>query len=123
MRLLFGALYLFNGALPWTHLVVLPVSNAKAAAILIALSDTGIVMQVVKSLEVVAGLLLILNRFVPLALVVLMPITIFIAIVDLDLDPNPLAIGGGGFLLLANTVLMCIYLDYYRPLLAYKTKT
>jgi hypothetical protein len=117
---LLGAIYFFNGALPWTHLVVLPMPNPRAGAILTALSDTGIVMQVVKILEMLCGVFLLANRFVPLALLILFPLTVFISIVDLILDPNPLAILGGGFLLIANVALMLSCLAYYRTALTYK---
>jgi hypothetical protein len=116
-RLPLGAIYIFNGALPWTHLVVLPMPNPRAGAILTALYDTGIVMQVVKSLEVVSGVLLVTNSFVPLALLMLLPISVFIGIVDLVLDPYPLSITLGGYLLAANVGLMFAYLSYYRSVL------
>jgi hypothetical protein len=78
-------------------------------------------MQVVKILEMLGGALLLANRFVPLALLILFPLTVFISIVDLYLDPNPLAIGAGGFLLIANVALMFSCLKYYRTVLTYKT--
>jgi putative oxidoreductase len=120
IRVLLGAIYLFNGALPWTHLIVLPMPNPRAGAILTALSDTDIVMQIVKMLEMLGGVLLLANRFVPLALLILFPLTVFISIVDLYLDPNPLAVGAGAFLFMANVALMLSCLKYYRTVLTYK---
>jgi putative oxidoreductase len=121
-RLLLGADLLFAGMLPWTHLMQLPIPNPAAGAILIALDNTGIVMQLVKVLETLAGLLLLFNRFVPLALIILAPIVTFIAIIDYYLDANRMAVVACSILVVPLVWLFFAYRDYYRPLLVYKSE-
>jgi putative oxidoreductase len=121
-RLLLGADLLFAGTLPWTHLMQLPIPNPSAGAILMALHNTGIVMQLVKVLEIFAGLMLLFNRFVPLALIILAPIVIFIAIIDYCLDPNRMAVVACSILVVPLVWLFFAYRDYYRPLLVYKSR-
>lgn len=45
-------------------------------------------LVVEKSLEVICGLLLLMNRFVPLALAVLTPITVNILLLHIFVDPS-----------------------------------
>jgi hypothetical protein len=61
-------------------------------------------MRVVKAIELGAGLLLLSNRFVPLALALLLPGVVSIALYHLLLDPAflwivPVVVGLEGFLL------------------------
>lgn len=61
-------------------------------------------MKVVKAIELGAGLLLLSNRFVPLALALLLPGVVSIALYHLLLDPAfvgivPVVVGLEGFLL------------------------
>ena len=63
-------------------------------------------MKVVKAVELAAGLLLLSNRFVPLALALLAPVVASIALYHLLLDPAflwlvPLIAGLAGYLLWA----------------------
>ncbi len=57
-----------------------------------AMMKTGFLLQLVKGTEVVAGLLLLLNRFVPLALVVLAPVIVNILLFHAFLAPSGMAI-------------------------------
>ena len=69
---------------------------------------TGYLFPLIKMTEIVCGLCLLINRFVPLALVVLAPIVINIAGVHFFLDPSgmPVAIVIG---------LMTTYLSFFAP--------
>ena len=63
-------------------------------------------MKVIKAIELAAGLLLVSNRFVPLALALLVPGVVSIALYHLLLDPAflgivPIVVGLEGFLLWA----------------------
>lgn len=80
-----------------------------------ALASTKI-MTVVKALEVIGGLLLILGRFVPLGLVILVPVTVNIALWDaliMKFSMPPL----GTILLVAEIVLIALYWVHFKPLL------
>ncbi len=81
-----------------------------------ALMNTGYLFQFEKGTEVAMGLLLLLNRFVPLALVILMPIILNIVAVHLFLAPGGV---GMAFVILAiELYLAWSYRSVYRPLLA-----
>jgi uncharacterized membrane protein YphA (DoxX/SURF4 family) len=91
-RLLLGALMVFVGA---NHLFnFLPKQSLPpgvAGQFLGAMIATGY-MDIVGVIEVVTGLLLLINRFVPLALAVLGPVIVNIFIVNLLMAPKALPI-------------------------------
>ena len=57
-----------------------------------ALMNSGYLFQLIKGTEVVVGLLLLANRFVPLALVLIAPVVVNIVAVHLFLDRSGLAV-------------------------------
>jgi putative oxidoreductase len=85
---------------------------------MIALVETGYMMEMVYCLMVLVGLSLLINRFVPLALVVLMPISVnmvlFHVFLDLKSIPPSLVIG---FL---NIYLLFAHIASYQFLLKVK---
>jgi hypothetical protein len=82
-----------------------------------AMIATGFVFHVVKATELVAGIALLANRCVPLALVALLPISVNVFLVDWFLAHRLRANVMGTGELLMNVALMLAYLEYYRPLL------
>ena len=80
----------------------------------------GHVLPVVKTFEVVIGALLLAGRFVPLALVMLVPIVVGILLYHLTFDVPG---GAGGYVLAALTAfLLWAYRAHLVPLLAPKTE-
>lgn len=57
-----------------------------------AMAETGYLFQLVKGTEVLAGALLLANRFVPLSLVLLAPVIVNIVLVHALLAPSGLAL-------------------------------
>lgn len=89
-RILLGTGFLvfgLNGLFPF-----LPIPPARPAAeqLIGALIQTGYFFQMVKLIEVLVGALLVLNRFVPLALLLLAPIWFGITSIHLFLNPEGL---------------------------------
>ena len=81
-----------------------------------ALMKTGYMFQFIKVVEIVVGLLLLLNRFVPLALAVLAPVMINIFAFHLFLDPKNIVVP---IVLAALQVYLAwVYRDAFRPMLA-----
>ena len=81
-----------------------------------ALMKTGYMFQFIKVVEIVVGLLLLLNRFVPLALALLAPIMINIFAFHLFLDPKNIVVP---IVLAALQVYLAwVYRDAFRPMLA-----
>jgi hypothetical protein len=84
-----------------------------------ALVATGYMMPFVKAVEVLAGLLLLANRFVPLALVALTPIVLNIVAFHVFLAPDGMVMA---IVLLAfQGYLGWSYRRAFHPMLAAKT--
>ncbi|WP_114381894.1 DoxX family protein [Paenibacillus prosopidis] len=85
---------------------------------MIALVDTGYMIVIISSLKVLVGVSMLINRFVPLALVVFMSISVnmvlFHAFLDIKSILPTLVIG---FL---NVYLLFGYIESYKPLLKAK---
>ena len=58
-----------------------------------ALRATGYILPIMYASQVLTGAMLLSRRFVPLALIVLAPITLNIILYDLFLNPSGLVIG------------------------------
>lgn len=86
-----------------------------AVSLGVALMNSGYLFQFIKGTEVLGGLLLLCNRFVPLALVILAPIVLNIVAFHLFLLPSGL---GMAFAVLAiELYLAWAYRRAYAPLL------
>ena len=85
-----------------------------------AFMESGYLFQLIKGTEVIAGLLLLCNRFVPLALVVLAPVVLNIVAFHLWLLPS----GTGLSLVLAalTAYLAWTCREAYAPLLTARTQ-
>ncbi len=81
-----------------------------------AMMNTGFLFKLVKGTEVLCGLLLLLNRFVPLALVLLAPVIVNIVLVHAFLAPS--GVGMGVVILALELYLAWCYRGAYRPMLA-----
>jgi hypothetical protein len=100
-RLALGALFTATGIGGFIGLLPLAPPHAFQAILI----ESGW-MKVVKAVELVAGLFLVSNRWVPLALLLLAPGVVSIALYHLLLDPAflwivPVLVGLEGFLLWA----------------------
>ena len=93
LRLLFGAFWLVFGLNNFFHFFPVPSPAPQAAAFMAALEQTGYVMPLVFATEVLVGVMLLTNRWVPLALLMLAPILANILLYDLFLNQAGLAIG------------------------------
>jgi len=119
LRLLFGLHFLANGLNFFFHFFnVPPPTNPLATQFMKAMVETGVIFTAVKSVEVIAGAALLVNRFVPLALVVALPVSVNVFFVDVFLIGTWFGgyVLGGGTLLL-NVVLLLAYIKYYQPML------
>jgi hypothetical protein len=75
-RLALGAIFTVFGLNGFLHFLPQPPVSGQAAALLGGLAASGYMFPLIKGTEVVVGLLLLGNRFVPLALTVLAPIVV-----------------------------------------------
>jgi putative oxidoreductase len=115
VRTLMGLLFVFGAVAYFFNLVTPPPMSPKMTTFNEGLAASGYFFTLLKITELVCGVLLLIGRFVPLALVILSPIIINIFFVHLILDRSglPVAI----FLVLANIFLAYCYRDSFKPLL------
>jgi hypothetical protein len=91
-RLALGAIFTVFGLNGFLHFLPQPAPSGLAAVFLGGLGASGYMFPLIKGTEVLAGLLLLSNRFVPLALTILAPIVLNIVAFHLFLAPAGLAV-------------------------------
>ena len=87
-RMLLGLIFFVFGLNGFLGFLPQPPMNAAAGAFAGALAATGYMFPLIKSVEVLVGIALLSNRFVPLALTVLAPITVNIFAFHAFLSPG-----------------------------------
>ncbi len=117
-RVLLGLMFFVFGLNGFLNFIPPPKSGIPegAMAFSIAMMKTGYFFQLVKGTEVTVGLLLLLNRFVPLALVLIAPVIVNILAFHAFLAPSgvPMAV----VILGLEIYLAWTYRQVYRPMLA-----
>ena len=83
-----GLIYFIFGANGFVHLVPIPPLPDPASDLMHAFFESGYLFTLIKVTEVIFGFLLIIRKFVPLALVVLAPVTLNILLFHLILAPD-----------------------------------
>jgi uncharacterized membrane protein YphA (DoxX/SURF4 family) len=91
-RILLGLIFLVFGANGFFHFIPQPPMSGPPAEFAGALMATGYMFPLIKGTEVVAGLLLLSGRLVPLALTLLAPVVVNIVAFHLFLAPAGLAL-------------------------------
>ena len=114
VRVLLGGLFLVSGANKLVPFMPMPQLPADAGSFIGALAATGYFLPLLGSIEVVMGGLLIAGRFVPLALTVLAPIVVQIALFHTVLAPS---LGLVAFILGAQLYLAWTYRAAFGPVL------
>jgi riboflavin transporter len=93
-----------------------PVMPPLARAFVDAITATGI-YRVVKTIELIVGVALLANLFVPLALIVEMPISVVIFILNFFVVASDRQLFSGPQEILLNGLLIVFYSRYYKALL------
>lgn len=107
-RVILGLLYVVFGLNFFFQFLQMPPPPEAGGQFLGALFATGYIFPIIKTIEIVAGLALISGFFVPLALLLLAPITVNILLYHTILDP------AGAGLAIALTVLSLLVAWGYR---------
>jgi hypothetical protein len=117
-RVLFGAWMVLSGAnrlfgpffpLPTGH-------QPLAVELMTALVDSRLI-YVVAGIQLATGALILANRFVPLALCVVMPLSVCAAFWAVILEHAPVVAAIALASVALNAWLMCAYIDAYKPML------
>ena len=119
-RILLGLILVLFGLNGFFQFMPQPALPEPATNFLGAILATGYLMLLVKALEIGIGVLLLANRYVPLALVLLAPISVNIISFHLFLDLA--GIGGAALVTLLNTYLLFAYRKHYKPILSARTE-
>jgi uncharacterized membrane protein YphA (DoxX/SURF4 family) len=115
-RILFGLLFLVFGLNGFLHFIPMAPPPERAMAFMAGLTSTGYMFPLIKGTEVVVGILLLVNRFVPLALALIAPNVVNIVLFHAALEPSglPMALA----ILAFELYLAWTYRDAFRPMLA-----
>ena len=119
LRILFGLVFTAAGAVGLFHLGPQPEHTGAAAAFAGGLAASGYFFPMLKSIELVAGLLLLSGRLVPLTLAVLAPIVVNIAAFHFLLAPQGALVAA--FLVAAEAGLAWMHRDAFAPLFRWST--
>ena len=118
VRILMGLMFLFASIVVLFNLMPHPEMKGNAKLFMDGITATGYFMTLLKTTELVCGLAFVVGRFVPLATVVIFPITLNILFYHVFVAPEglPVAIP----LMLGNLFLAYACRRNYRMLLAAK---
>ncbi|MFJ8959198.1 DoxX family membrane protein [Lentzea sp. NPDC102401] len=117
-RVLTGLLFTVTGLNGFLNFMPAPDPSTMApagVAFTTALYATGYMLQLASGVQLVAGVLLVVGRFVPLALAILAPMVVNIFLIHVFLEPSGLGIAI--LVVLAEIGLAWAYRDKFRPML------
>ena len=119
-RLLFGFGFFIFGLNGFLQFMPIPPMSPEAGALLGAFAKTGYFFPVIKLIELVVGLLLLLNLYAPMATIVVTPVLIGITTIHLFLNPAglPMMI----FLHALHGYLVYAYRGYFQGLLVMRAQ-
>lgn len=113
-RIFLGLVFTVFGLNGFLQFLPMPEMAPEAGAFMGALGATGYMFPLIKGTEVLAGLLLLSGRFVPLAITLLAPITVNILLFHVVLAPAP---GLPLALIAAQIYLAYVHRDVFHPIL------
>jgi len=120
-RMIFGGWFVYAGLNHWLHFTPQPFGqNPVSIEFTTVLIESGL-FDLVKAIEAITGLFVLIGVFVPLALLVALPISVVVAYFNLVLELNGIVnYLAGGLVLGINALLMFAYLEKYRSVLKWR---
>ena len=117
-RVLMGGMFLFASIVVLFKLMPQPETTGNVKILMDGFAASGYLMTTVKLFELVCGIAFLIGIFVPLAAVVIFPITLNIFLFHLFLEPSglPIAI----LMMIGNLFLAYYYRDKYKGLFVAK---
>lgn len=119
VRILLGLMFLVFGLNGFLNFIPMPKDIPPEIMNVMSALMTAGYLTVVSGAEVLVAVLLLTNRFVPLALALLAPIVVGILTYHLAMDPK--TIGPGNIVLAMQLYLAWAYRGAFRPMLRAKT--
>ena len=118
VRILLGLMVLIFGLNKFLQFMPTPPMPEPAGEFMGALVESGYLMVLVALVEIVTGIMLLINKYQPLALVILFPVLLNAFLFHLFLAPA--GIGGALMATAMNVFLFFANIDSYRALLQAK---
>jgi uncharacterized membrane protein YphA (DoxX/SURF4 family) len=121
-RILMGLMFFVFGLNGFLHFIPQPKTPLPEAAVTFfgALMKTGYMLPLIFGTQTLVGVLLLLNRFVPLALALIAPVIVNIVAFHAFLSPSGAIMAG--VVLVLEIYLAWTYRQAYRPMLALRVK-
>ena len=121
-RILMGLMFFVFGLNGFLNFIPQPKTPMPEGAVAFAgaLMQTGYMMPLVMGTQLLVGVLLLLNRFVPLALALIAPI--IVGIISFHVFLAPATIGPAIVVLALELYLAWAYRNAFRPMLAMRVK-
>jgi len=114
IRTLIGFLLLFAAVSFFLKLVPEPVTTGDFKAFQVGLVASAYLMPLAKGIELICGLAYVFGRYVALANLLILPVTLNILLINIFMTPESLPIGL--FVFLGNLFLITQYWKNYKPL-------
>ncbi len=116
LRIILGLGLIFFGVSKLIHFNFMPthIYTGDAAIFIDSLSNTGYILKVIGVFELFTGLLLLFNKWVPFALLLLAPISVNILLFHLFMDTPGLILAL--LVIVLNAILIYKHWKVYRPL-------
>ncbi len=118
VRVLLGLMFVFSSVVVLFKLFPQPEQHGDVKIFMEGINASHYLLPLIKIIELVCGIALISGFFVPLATVVIFPITVNILMFHAILAPEGLVMSI--VLLLANLFLAYAYRNNYKPMLVVK---
>ncbi len=117
-RVLMGLVFLVFGLNGFLNFIPQPSTPMpeKSVAFIGALMKTGYMIPLISGTQLIVGVLLLLNRFVPLALALIAPVIVNIIAFHMFLAPSGAVLAV--VVLVLEIYLAWVYRNAYRPMLA-----
>lgn len=114
LRLLLGLILLVMGSNKFFQFLPMPPMEGPPADFMGALNTTGYMFPLIAITEICAGILLLINRWVGLALIFASIMSVNIILFHLSLDPEGIALGA----VVAISTVVLIYANWnkFKPL-------
>jgi len=114
LSVIYGLFLLIFGLNGFLNFFPLPEMTEEAGTFAGSLAQTGYIFPIVGALQVIIGILLTINKFRPLALIVIFPIMLNAFLLHLFLDPAGIA--GSLVAIILNVFLFIAYRESYKNL-------
>ena len=114
LRIILGIIFLVFGLNGFLHFIPMPPPSGAAGEFFTGLVKAQYFLPLLAGVQVLCGILFISGALVPLALLILFPVSLNILFFHLELSPT--GVGMAIFIMVANILLAVYYWPVFRPI-------